>query len=325
MKTKLLLLLFLSITILGYAQTDIEQFQSTTGSQYRVVTGTINQSATGVNVSWDFTGLTNTAITMVDNYTDTPPTSIIETSNGSTVVSTVGLTTDGISGVLSVTSVLAQGVQLNYTNPAIIGIFPLGYSYSNTDTVEGTFSISGNDGDVLNTSTVSVNVDAWGNLKVGNFDGVVTRLKLVQSLNLSAAFGFVTGTGTQTSYFYYDANNSDLVFRTNRVQIEIPSLSISIDDITMESLLVYTLGISDYQVAESDVKLVSNPIQDVLRFSVSDFIEIKDITILDISGRVVLKSKVNTSLLDVKSLKTGLFLASITTNKGIVTKKFVKK
>jgi hypothetical protein len=321
MKTKLLSLSLL-ITMLGYSQTAIEQFQSATGSQYAEVTGTIDQSASG-NVSWDFTGLTTTSTILTDTYTGTPPTSTIQTSNGATVISTIGLNTSG--GVLSFTSFLSSGIQLNYSNFAVIGTFPLSFGYSNTDGVEGTFTgpVSG---DVLNTSTINAAVDAWGTLKVGTFDGAVTRFKIVQNLDLSAVvppFPFaVTSTGTQTSFFYYDANSNDLVFRTSRLQVGSP---VNIDETIMETLLTYALNNNKYEMAESDIKLVNNPVQDVLRFSVSDFIEIKGITISDISGRIVLKTDTNESSINVNQLKSGLFLVSIRTNKGVLTKKFLKQ
>lgn len=317
MKIKLLTLFLLLITVLGFSQTDIEQFQSATGSQYAQVTGAIDQSPTGASASWDFTSLTTTATILTDTYADAPPTSTIQTSEGATLISEIGLNTS--AGVLSITSALASGIQLNYSDFAIIGTFPLSFGYSNTDSLEGTFTGPAS-GSALNTSTISVDVDAWGNLKVGTFDGEVTRLKIIQDLNLLVG-GFISANAIQTSYFYYDANSNDLVFRTTHLFAPLSS----IDNTIMESLTSYTLSTQKNQIAESDIKLVSNPVKDVLRFVASNFIEIKAITISDISGRIVLKADTNESSLNVSQLTSGIFLASITTNKGIVTKKFVKK
>ena len=317
MKTKLLFLLFLLVTLAGYSQTDIEQLQSASGSQYLQMTGTIDQSATG-NVSWDFTSsLTPSSNLLLDTYSNTPPTSIIQTSSGGTPVSTIGLNTSG--GVVSVTSASSSGIQLNYSDFAAIGMFPLSFGYSNIDGLEGTFT-GPTSGDILNTSTINVNVDAWGNLKVGTFDGSVTRLKIIQNLNLSALGGLVTSTATQTSYFYYDASSNDLVFRFTRLQVPLAS----IDDTLMESLSTYTLGNNKLQIAASDIQLISNPVKEMLMFRASNAIEIKSITISDLSGRIVLKSNTNNDSLDVSVLNSGLFLATVTTNKGLVTKKFVK-
>ena len=316
MKTKLLSLLFFS-TFLSFSQTDIEQLQSATGSQYTILNGTVDQSTTGANVSWDFTSLSNTTTLLTDTYAVLGLNATIQTNDGATLVSSIGLVNTG--GEIAVTSALSSGIQLNYSNTAVIGTFPLSYGYSNTDSVDGTFSgtVSGT---VLNTSSITVEVDGWGNLKVGTFDGEVTRLKIVQNLNLLVG-GFVTGTATQTSYFYYDANNDDLIFRFTRLQVPLAS----IDETTQESLSTYTLKTNNFVTNNIDLKLLSNPVKDLLSFVVSDFIEIESTTISDISGRIVLKVDDNISSLNVSQLPSGLFMVSVSTNRGLVTKKFIKK
>ncbi|GAA4816728.1 T9SS type A sorting domain-containing protein [Litoribaculum gwangyangense] len=316
MKTKLLSLFFIS-TLLGFSQANIEQLQSATGSQYLVLSGSIDQSIDGANISWDFTNLTNTTILLTDTYSVTGPNSTIQTNEGSTIISTIGLNNNG--GEIAVTSALSSGIQLNYTNFAIIGTFPLSFGYSNTDSVEGVFSgaVSGN---VLNTSTINVSVDAWGNLKVGTFDGPVTRLKIIQNLNLLVG-GIVPGTATQTSYFYYDANSDDLIFRSTRLQVPVAG----IDDTTLESLSSYTLSTTNNQKNDFDLKLSNNPVEDVLHFVVTDLVEIKAITISDMAGRIVYKTDTSATSLNISQLETGLFMVSVSTNKGLVTKKFLKK
>lgn len=316
MKKKLPLLFFIS-SLLGFSQTDIEQLQSASGSQYTLLNGTIDQSISGANVSWDFTSLTNTTTLLTDSYTVSGLNSTIQTSEGSTVVSIVELTNNG--GEFAVTSALSSGIQLNYSNTAVIGTFPLSFGYTNTDFVEGVFSgpISGN---VLNTSNINVEVDAWGNLKVGTFDGQVTRLKIIQNLDLLAG-GIVPGTATQTSYFYYDANSDDLVFRSTNLVVPLAG----INETTIESLSAYTLSTNQNQTNIFDLKLKNNPVEDVLRVIVSDFVEIKSLTVLDVSGRIILKTDTVEPSLNVSQLQSGLFLVSVSTNKGLFTKKFIKK
>lgn len=316
MKTKLLLLLFIASVV--HSQTAIEQLHSASGSQYTVVQGTIDQTAIGANASWDFTNLTNTTVVLTDAYTSTPPTSTIETANGISVLSTINLNTE-VGGELSIISALSSGIQLNYSDPAVIGAFPLSFGYSNTDGVEGTF-VGTASGDVLNTSTINVTVDAWGNLKVGTFDGEVTRLKIEQNLNLSTLGGLVTGIATQTSYFYYDANSNDLIFRTTRLQVPLAN----IDDTLQEVLFSYTLETKQYGIAEFDLRLKNNPVKDVLRFDINNTVKINSVAIYDISGRMVLRHFSNAASIDLNQLESGIFLVSIETNKGNVTKKFIK-
>lgn len=322
MKTKLLFLLFFS-TLFSFSQQDIEQLQSATGSEYLLTTGTIDQSSSGANASWDFTSLTNTTTVLTDTYTVMLPASTIETTDGSTIISRIGLNTD-INNVISVTSALSSGIQLNYSDTGIIGAFPLSFGYSSTDAVEGTFTGTFS-GDVLSGSTLNVDVDAWGNLKVGTFDGEVTRLKVVQNLNLSTIVPPlpvpVTTTGTQTSYFYYDANNNDLVFRTTLLEVPL----VSINEEIMETLISYTLDNNEYQITDFDIKLKENPVNDILSFEVKKSININSITISDISGRIVLETDTISSSINVNQLNSGLFVISFKTDKGISSKKFIKK
>ncbi|CAH8281613.1 putative secreted protein (Por secretion system target) [Mariniflexile fucanivorans] len=313
MKTKLLLLA-LFVTMLGYSQTAIEQFQSATGSQFVRVTGTINQSPTGANASWDFTGLSDTSTI----YSDTYSSSTIQTKEGSTLIAEIVLNT---SGATSIISEKLEGFELNFSNYGIIGTFPLSYNYSNSDTVSGTFSGGGVSGTVANSSNIVVSVDAYGTLKVGAFDGAVTRLKMVQNLSLNITFPPITASGTLTSYFYYDANSTNLIFRTNHLEVS----DAGIDTTIMERLYNNPLSNDKFHISNSDLSLVSNPVQEVLRLNVSNNIKIQRITILDVLGKIVLKVDTNESSIPVNQLKSGLFFASITTDKGVVIKKFIKK
>ncbi len=69
--------------------------------------------------------------------------------------------------------------------------------------------------------------------------------------------------------------------------------------------------------------LYPNPVKDVLNFQSNDFSTIKTIKIYDLQGKLVL---VNTKeAINVSQLSNGLYLAKITTEKGEVTKKFIKQ
>ncbi|WP_372753228.1 T9SS type A sorting domain-containing protein [Mariniflexile sp.] len=314
MKTKLLSLALCFVVLLGFSQADIEQFQSASGSQYVRVQGSINQSTSG-NVSWDFTGLTDTS----NIYTDTYESSIIQTKEGTTLISEMVLNT---SGAVAIASERTNEFQNIYTDNGVIGTFPLSYNYLNSDMVSGTFSGSGYSGNIVNPSTIDVNVDAYGTLKIGAFDGPVTRLKIVKNLTMSVSQFFgATTSATSTSYYYYDDNSSNLIFRSTRLEIS----DLSLDVTLMERLYNNPLSNEKFQTIDSHIKLINNPIKDVFELSVASFIYIQEITISDVSGRVVLKETTDKSSIDVKDLNSGLFFALIKTNKGIVTKKFLKQ
>lgn len=321
MKTQLLSF-FTLISFLGYAQIDIEQLHSVNGSQFSVMSGTLDQSATGANVSWDFTNLSLSGVNLIDTYTDNGSTARIETAEGGTVISSVDLAQT--MSQFSITGALSQGVQVTYTDSGLIGTFPLSFNYSNTDQVSGTFTSTNPalSGTIVNTSDIEVDVDAWGNLKVGNFDGQVTRLKVVQNLDFNALFQNFPG--TITSYFYYDANSSDLVFRYTRVQASPPVVA-PIDNELIEALSTYTLSTEQSTLSGQELRLTANPVTDVLRFDIGNTTVVKSITIIDVMGRKVKQNATSNNFLNVHALNSGLYIAVMETNRGTVSRRFIKE
>ncbi|MCH9661777.1 MAG: T9SS type A sorting domain-containing protein, partial [Bacteroidetes bacterium] len=82
------------------------------------------------------------------------------------------------------------------------------------------------------------------------------------------------------------------------------------------------LGIADY--LQSQIKLYPNPVANKLYLQTSDRVDIEAIRIYDLMGKKMLETKAN-SVLDVSLLSKGVYLVSITTNKGILTEKLFKE
>lgn len=322
MKTKLLCLFSATLTLLGYSQTDIEQFHSPTGSVYSEMSGTITQTALDGSAPWDFTGLTATAITVTDTYTTNGNASTIETNQGATLQSRIDLFTN--ASALSITGFLVEGIDATYTENALIGDFPLSPSpaYSSSDTFQGTFESAFINGDILNTSTIQVDVNAFGNLKVANFDGEVTRLKIVQDLDLSTFIGNFSA--LITSYYFYDANSTDLVFRYTRVQANPPFVA-AIDETIIEALTIHTLSNTESTFTSRDFKLQANPVQNILKFNIDNAVVIRNIKITDVSGRLISQTATSNKFINVASLTSGMYIVSLETNRGIVSKRFLKR
>ncbi|MFK5879238.1 MAG: T9SS type A sorting domain-containing protein [Flavobacteriaceae bacterium] len=148
----------------------------------------------------------------------------------------------------------------------------------------------------------------------------ITRLKTTQNLNLTIG-GFLPGTITLTSYNYY-ANNGDLVLRTSDILISIPFLGINQLTSTKESLLTSVLATTRDRIAYSNLKIVPNPVENELNIRLENSDIIQSIHITDLSGREVLSKKGNYSSLQVRHLKTEIYIA---TEKGSVSQKFIKK
>ncbi len=340
MKTKLLLLLS-TITFYAYTQEPIEDFNSVPSSMYAIVTGAITQTNAGAT-SWDFS-LTATGVTSTDSYEAISMGSSVETTYPGTTLAltttasvdppgTGKLYTKNETNVISITGAENSGLILNYTDNGLIGTFPLNFNDTNgADTVSGTFDFDGNSGTFSGTLTTTV--DAYGTLTMndlgsGTYSENVTRLKIEQSLDLfiTIVIPVNVGTATQTSYFYYDSTNANLVFRSTELVINAPTAGINNETITtMEGFLSSTLGISENKISQENLSIFPNPVKDDLNFKLSGDAVISSITVSDITGRQVLKVKTNERTIHVEQLSQVIYIATITTNEGILSRKFVKE
>ncbi|MFL0354695.1 T9SS type A sorting domain-containing protein [Xanthomarina sp. GH4-25] len=329
MKTKLPFI-FLLLPALFFAQAPINDFFGIPMSSYAIVESTpeIDQSASGGGLTWNFTNLTSTG-TNLDIYT-APTAGELATYPGTTEVLSISadnkIYSKDISDVLSLTGIAAPDVDLNYINDnAYIGTFPLNFGYSNTDTVGGTFSSAFASGTF--TGTVNATVDAYGTLNMndvgeGTYSGNITRLKVVQNLTLSISSPFpINAPATQTSYYYYDNSNNNLVFRSNTIEVALAG----INETVLESFLTNPLSTPNNVLVTNAFTVVPNPVGDVLNMQFNQNETIHSITLMDISGRQVLSVNDNITSISVSHLQIGMYLAKITTDKGVYTKKFLKK
>ncbi|MCX7550498.1 T9SS type A sorting domain-containing protein [Xanthomarina sp. F2636L] len=339
MKTKLSFL-FILLTIFTYGQTPISNFDSAPMTVYAVVTssGAVDQTASGTALTWNFTDLVADGTTTTDTYAAPTP---VEITNypGTTSVLTITdnsmaankIFSQNTSNNISFTGAERDDLILSYTNNAFIGIFPMSYNVSNSDPVSGAFTYSNTPlGAVSGTfaGTINSSVDAYGTLNMndlgeGAYSGNVTRLKIVQNLTLNATSPFpVTAEATQTSYFYYDNSTNNLVFRTNSFVVAL----LSVNETIMESFLPEsTLNIKANEVALNELKIVPNPAGDLLNIQFNKNEIINSIIITDMSGRQVLSIKNSLNSISVSELKSGMYIANITTDSGVYSKKFIKK
>jgi len=79
----------------------------------------------------------------------------------------------------------------------------------------------------------------------------------------------------------------------------------------------------------TDVTIYPNPATDYIQLSVSDKLTNKEVTIYDLAGNLVLKTKINTSanesILDINRLPKGIYILNFKSDQKNVTKKLIKK
>lgn len=334
MKTTLLSFLLFAPSLL-IAQS-ITGFFSEPSSEYAVVAtvSPLDQSASGEDASWSFLNLMATSVTSIDTYSnvnegnpirdDYPLTNFAQTTTDSNT-QVANLYVDSGSAKVDITGIESMGLALQYNDLGVIGDFPLAYNFSNGgNSIAGAFNFSGTSGTF--TGTITTTVDAYGTLSMndvggGTYSGTVTRLKIIQDIDLFV--GFKVGDLTQTSHYYYDNGTGNLVFRSNQIQIT-SALIDDVDFTLMESLIVNPLSVSDSKNIAEPFNLTSNPVAHTLSFQLNKDVNVSDVLIYDLQGRQVLQSQFKEQI-DVTALVSGIYVLALKTDNGLLSKKFVKR
>ncbi|KAA5538217.1 T9SS type A sorting domain-containing protein [Paenimyroides baculatum] len=119
--------------------------------------------------------------------------------------------------------------------------------------------------------------------------------------------------------------NLDPSYDAKQVYIAINCVSNDQFGFAIDDFKVTTTGtVSNEKFFTENFNLYPNPTSDVLNISSKSGLEMKEIKITDLSGRIV-KTLNNATTINVSDLSAGTYLIDITTNEGKVSSKFVKK
>lgn len=331
---KQLLLLFSITTFLVSAQAPINDYFGDPMSQYAIISGSVDNSASGANATWNFTGLTQ-AGTNTDTFA-APTGGELTSYPGTTQVLSITDTNMNANQVfyalsgstLSLTGASNPEFTLDYNGDnALIGTYPLTFgTAANNDAISGTINAQGQTASY--TGTITNEVDAHGTLSfniagLGSYSGSVTRIVTTQ--NISFSIVIFPGTATITSYYYYKDSDGSLVFRTNAGNVSVPSLNINESFSTTEGLITNTLSINGEASQLDGIKIFPNPVSEYLSIQSNESISIQSIQVIDINGRTVLTQKESLDTINTEQLQSGFYTLSISTDKGSLTRKFIKK
>ena len=338
MKIKLLISI-LALSTIGFAQNQVNSFYGTNNSSFSLLTSAtpLNHGTGGANQTWTFGSLLSLGTSV---YTYVAPTTaeattypgtnnvIVTTSTQGTTVSTGKIFTKNAANTVSITGLTGTGLDINFsTNNATLGLFPMVYGYTNTDSnVAGSFTYTTYSGTF--TGTLVTTVDAYGTLNLTDygFTANVTRLKTV--LNISLNYGIFSNIGTvvQTSYSYYDPTNplNNPAFRSVNTVAVVALLNINQNNTTLEKFNNVVLGTNNTELQSVWIK---NPLQNNIEINTSNTIESANISITDMLGKTIYQTKNNTinGTFEIPiSLTKGIYLITIGNEKGSVTKKILK-
>ena len=338
MKIKLLLPL-LALTTIGFAQNQVNSYYGTNNSAFSALTSAnpLNHSASGANQTWSFGSLlslgtsvyTYVAPTAAETTTYPGTTTVIvtATTQGTTTTTSRMFTKNTANNTFSITGLAGTDSTINFiTNNATLGVFPMVYGYTFTDSnVAGNFVAGTNSGTF--TGTLVTTVDAYGTLNLTDFGFTanVTRLKTV--LNISLHQGFFTNIGTvvQTSYGYYDPTNTlnNPAFRSVNTVTVVPLLSINENNTSVEKFNTVLANPS----SELQTVWIQNPVQNSININTTNAIDNANISITDMLGKTIYQTKnnaINGTFEIPVSLTKGVYLLNIDNESGSITKKIVK-
>lgn len=330
-----LLFLFMLVCSLSQAQAPINDYTNNVETNYYVVTGGIDHSSNGANVTWNFTSLTQN-----DNNTETyasPTSGEASTYPGTTSVLTIttlsspatpnSLFLRNNAGEISLTGASTTDLEINYnTDNATFGTFPLSYTFTNTDAVAGTFNYLATGTSGTFSGTLATSVDAYGtlnlnNLGTGSYSGDVTRLRTEQNLNLSAFP--LSGTVNQVTYNYYDDMTGKLIFRSTTTSFSVPLLGINDTVTTHEAILDPTLSISNH-TTNNTVSFYPNPVKEVLVINSNNTV-VNLLEVYDINGRKVLAINHPQTHISLNGLDQGVYIVKAHSDQKTFTKKLIKQ
>ena len=162
-----------------------------------------------------------------------------------------------------------------------------------------------------------ITVDATDNVYVTDAEDnrirKITIAGMVSTLAGSGIGGFADGIGTTAQFINPCGVTVDAVG------------SVFISDATNHRIRKITNSLSTADYNQNQVLIYPNPVSSIINIDLGDSIASK-VILFDMNGRVMqTENIVNSSGIEISNLANGMYLMQITTDKGVVYKKIVKK
>ncbi len=153
------------------------------------------------------------------------------------------------------------------------------------------------------------------NLTVGQEQSATGQSQIVQSYTNASAASYTTHTATfaaPTAGIYYFGIHNNTPLATSQAYLFLDSIS-----------LTTNLSVNDNQI--TNIAIYPNPATNVLNISNVNNYEIKNISVVDINGRVVKNESGAMTQINVSDLNSGVYFVTIEAAEGKTTKKFIKQ
>lgn len=286
------------------------------------INGTVDNSATGNNVTF-----TNTSLTAGSASSATylaPSSTEISTFPGSTIKMTGGGSTayyKQTATKLEITGLVTPDATLNFsTNNGTFISYPAAFGYSENDTASGTFSATAGSGNF--SGTIAISADAYGTLLIGTktYPNVL-RIKSIQNFNLTV-FGFPVGTVANTTYAYYDNLHKAPLLSTTNAVITVQGTPQNTN--IAQALNETFLAVSDLKLKEK-LSIYPNPAQDFIQLQGNTSKDSK-IKIYGLDGKLVKTTDIKSGKIEISELPPAAYFIEVSDSKiPTETIKFLKK
>src|SRR5690606_9814852 len=160
-----------------------------------------------------------------------------------------------------------------------------------------------------------VDVDFSSPVSVASGDIIVAEVHNDDQIASAYGMGVISGSETAPAYL-----SSDACQVSNPVTIN--SLDPQANGKIIIDLVEKTLSTEDF--FQQHFFMYPNPVTDVLNITSVNGLNVNEIKVMDVTGKVV-KVQKDASSVNVADLATGTYLIEIATNEGKATSKFIKK
>ncbi|MEL7121376.1 MAG: T9SS type A sorting domain-containing protein, partial [Bacteroidota bacterium] len=137
----------------------------------------------------------------------------------------------------------------------------------------------------------------------------------------------VMGSGSigQLNFQLLEGFNGNLSFEVRNVRLINLAEQVFETEGKTTNVTVRTTSSSEQRYLEQSILLNPNPVKHFLNIQYPPSLEIERIEVLDMTGRRLKSEIVNDNYLDVSELNQGVYLLKIHSNKGKITKRFIKQ
>jgi hypothetical protein len=293
------------------------------------VTGTVDNSATGANTTFNNASLvlgaaspTPYSAPTAGEITTFPGSTIKMVGSGNTILYKQSASKLEITGLITADATL----NLSTNNGTFIS-YPAAFGYNETDQAQGTFTSPTASG--LCKGTINITADASGTLILGSATYTnVLRIKSVQNFNLhlpnDTSFLLPIGSVINTAYTYYDSTHKFPLLTTTQAVINVPIAGINQTTSGAQALNVTTLSTGDL-VKKQGLTIYPNPAQDFIQFK-GDTNNASTVNIYSLDGKLIKTSDLKAGKVQVSELPAAAYFIEVSgkDSKKEATK-FIKK